>query len=144
MKIKSWEMFRALGVETRLRIFEILKADGPMGVKELAEIVGITPAAVSQHLKVLRQAGLVTSERQGYYIPYSIDDEAMEHCRSMMLDTCSCTLHNHGFKHHQHHGPRHWCNREELELEHLKKYETRIEKELKAVRKRIDELRKKK
>ena len=136
--LKSWRMFKALGVETRLRIFEAIKDDGPLGVKRLAEIVGITPAAVSQHLKVLREAGLVTNERRGYWIPYSIDEEAMEHCRSVMLHVCSCHWPGHP---HGHSGCR--CE-EETELETLKKYEERIERELESVRKRIDELKEKK
>jgi DNA-binding transcriptional ArsR family regulator len=127
-------MFRALSVETRLRIFEVLKRDGPLGVKRLAEIVGVTPAAVSQHLKILKQAGLVTNERQGYYIPYSIDEKAMEECRWLMFHVCSCHRPRH------HHGERGRCRDDSIELEELKKYERHIEKELEAIRKRIESL----
>ncbi len=72
------EMFKVLAVDTRVKIIEILKSNGPLGAKKISEMLGITPAAVSQHLKILRQSGLVRSERKGYWIPYSIDEEALE------------------------------------------------------------------
>ena len=68
MKIEPSEMFKALAVETRVKIIELLKSEGPLGAKKIAERVGITPAAVSQHLKILRQVGFVRSERNGYWI----------------------------------------------------------------------------
>jgi DNA-binding transcriptional ArsR family regulator len=125
-----------LSVETRLRIFEILKAEGPLGVKRLAEIIGVTPAAVSQHLKVLKQAGLVRNERHGYYIPYSIDEEAMEDCRGVMMRVCSCRWP------HQHHGKKRCGPENEDELESLREYEKQIEDELKSIRRRIEKIRK--
>jgi len=80
------EMFKVLAVETRVKIIELLKSKGPLGAKNIAGLVGITPAAVSQHLKILRQAGLVRSERKGYWIPYSIDEEALECHPSLALN----------------------------------------------------------
>lgn len=90
MKLGPAEMFKVLGVETRIRIIELLKSKGSLGVKKIAEVLEITPAAVSQHLKVLRQAGLVSNERKGYWIPYSIDVEALENCRCIVNDVCIC------------------------------------------------------
>ncbi|NLI97678.1 winged helix-turn-helix transcriptional regulator [bacterium] len=87
---KHVELFKALSVETRIRIIEILKEKGPQGVKELAATLNITPSAVSQHLKVLRYAGLVHCERKGYWLPYEIDEVAMEHCRDALTNVCSC------------------------------------------------------
>jgi DNA-binding transcriptional ArsR family regulator len=48
-----------------------------MGANELAEALAITPSAVSQHLKILRFAGLVRSERKGYWLPYEVDQSAL-------------------------------------------------------------------
>ena len=62
MELRPSDLFRALGVENRIKIIELLKSRGPIGVKEIAEVIGITPAAVSQHLRVLKHAGLVQSE----------------------------------------------------------------------------------
>lgn len=137
MRPNPWEMFRALSVETRLKIFEILKTEGPLGVKRLAEIIGVTPAAVSQHLKILKQAGLVRNERQGYFIPYAIDEDAVEDCCGVMLRVCSCRWPRH---HHGKHGHR---EEDDDELTSLKEYEKQIEKELQAVRKRIETIKRK-
>ncbi len=132
MRPNPWEMFRALSVETRLKIFEILKTEGALGVKRLAEIVGVTPAAVSQHLKILKQAGLVRNERQGYYIPYSIDEDAVEDCCGVMIRVCSC-------RRPQRHQGENGCSKEgNDEIDSLREYEKQIEKELRMVRKRIE------
>jgi DNA-binding transcriptional ArsR family regulator len=90
MKMHPSEIFKVLGVETRIKILELLKTKGPLGAKVIAEELGISPAAVSQHLKVMRQADLVKNERKGYYIPYSVDEKAMEKCCVMLVDVCKC------------------------------------------------------
>jgi DNA-binding transcriptional ArsR family regulator len=84
MNIEPSEIFKVLSVETRVKIIELLKGQGPLGAKDIAATIGITTAAVSQHLKILKQAGLVRSERKGYWIPYSIDEKAMENCRQIL------------------------------------------------------------
>lgn len=126
------EMFKVLGVETRVRIIELLKSNGPLGAKNIAELLGVTPAAVSQHLKILRQAGLVRSERQGYWIPYSIDEGALEECGQLLNEVCTCGCRGTGnFKE---------AALEASSLESLKKYERELQKELRTVRDRIKEL----
>lgn len=132
MNLEPTEMFKALAVETRVKIIELLKSEGPLGAKKIAELVGITPAAVSQHLRILRQVGFVRSERNGYWIPYSLNEEALENCREMLTEICTCGCQGKGeFR--------------EKELSDssrasLKKYEQEIEAELEAVRGRIKEL----
>lgn len=93
MPLEPSEVFKVLGVGNRVRIVELLKTRGPLGVNALAESLSISPAAVSQHLKVLRHAGLVTPERKGYWIPYSLNEEAMESCRCLVNEVCSCGCH---------------------------------------------------
>ncbi|HHT9139468.1 MAG TPA: ArsR/SmtB family transcription factor [Candidatus Tripitaka californicus] len=127
------EMFKVLGVETRVRIINLLKSKGPLGAKNIAELVGITPAAVSQHLKILRQAGMVRSERKGYWIPYSIDEEALENCRQALSEICTCGCRGTGKFREK--------NLNESGLESLKKYEKELRNELKIVRERIKEIR---
>jgi DNA-binding transcriptional ArsR family regulator len=132
MNLEPSEMFKALAVETRVKIIELLKSEGPMGAKKIAEQVGVTPAAVSQHLKILRQAGFVRSERNGYWIPYSIDEEALENCGEVLTEICTCGCEGTGnFKEKQ---------LEDSSLESLTKYEREIENELRNVRDRIKEL----
>src|SRR6056300_1381191 len=90
MDIEPSEIFKVLSGETRVKIINLLKGQGPLGAKEIAATIGITTAAVSQHLKILKQAGLVRSERKGYWIPYSIDEKAMETCRELLTQVCTC------------------------------------------------------
>ncbi|MFX0195761.1 MAG: ArsR/SmtB family transcription factor [Candidatus Hodarchaeota archaeon] len=136
MKLAPTEMFKVLGVESRVRIIELLKSKGPLGAKNIAEVLGITPAAVSQHLKILRQAGLVRNERKGYWIPYSIDEEALEDCRSILNEICTCGCKGTcRFKEHE---------QNNTSLTSLMKYETELKKELQIIRERISEIRAKK
>jgi DNA-binding transcriptional ArsR family regulator len=84
------ELFKVLGVETRLKILRLLQAEGPTGVKRIAEVLGMTPSAVSQHMKVLRQAGLASRKRSGYWVPYSVDEKGLDACCCMLIETCTC------------------------------------------------------
>ena len=83
------ELFKLLSVDKRIEIIERLKC-GPMTVNGLAEKLGVTPSAVSQHLRVLKAAGLVTNERKGYFIHYSLNEEALEACRERLNRICNC------------------------------------------------------
>ncbi len=87
------ELFRVLGATARLHIIELLRRRGSMGVTDLADELGVTPAAISQHLKLMRQSGLVSKERDGYRVPYSLDAEGLTDCCSMLVDACSCHCH---------------------------------------------------
>ncbi len=132
MKLVPSEMFKVLAVETRVRIIDLLKSRGPLGAKNIAELVGVTPAAVSQHLKILRQSGLVRSERKGYWIPYSIDEEALENCRQILNEVCTCgCLETGKFKEKELSG---------ASLELLRKYEKELQNEIRTVRERIKEI----
>ncbi len=69
-------VFKALSDETRLRLLTLLADQGPEGalcVGALARRLEITQSAVSQHLGVLRMAGLVIDERRGYYVHYRVN-----------------------------------------------------------------------
>ena len=69
--------FAALGDPTRRKLFERL-ADGPRAVGELARRLPVSRPAVSQHLKVLEDAGLVRHVRQGTRRIYEIDRRGIE------------------------------------------------------------------
>jgi DNA-binding transcriptional ArsR family regulator len=62
----------ALGDPTRRQVFELLRA-GPRSVGELAAELPVSRPAVSQHLRVLGEAGLVTHRRQGTRHLYELD-----------------------------------------------------------------------
>ena len=71
----------ALGDPTRREIFEKL-ADGPLGVQQIADGMPVSRPAVSQHLKVLKEAGLVTDRAQGTRRLYSLDPTGIEALRA--------------------------------------------------------------
>jgi ArsR family transcriptional regulator len=64
-------LFRALGHPVRVRILELL-LDGPRPVHELVAEIGIAPANLSQQLAVLRNAGLISDDRQGGTVTYAL------------------------------------------------------------------------
>ncbi len=71
------ELFKVLSVETRVRILQMLQ-ERPLCVNALAGRLGVTHSAVSQHLRVLRSAGLVSADKQGYFVHYRLHEEAVE------------------------------------------------------------------
>jgi ArsR family transcriptional regulator, arsenate/arsenite/antimonite-responsive transcriptional repressor len=133
MKFEPSELFKALAVETRVKIIDLLKSKGPLGAKNIAELIGVTPAAISQHLKILKQLGLVRNERKGYWIPYSIDEEALENCRKLLNEVCTCGCGGTGRFKEKVLG--------KSGLEALKQYEKELQNELRTVRERIEEMR---
>jgi DNA-binding transcriptional ArsR family regulator len=72
--------FYALGDPTRRLIFERLR-EGPATVTALAEGLPVSRPAVSQHLKVLKEAGLVREERDGTRRIYEIDPKGLGQLR---------------------------------------------------------------
>jgi DNA-binding transcriptional ArsR family regulator len=71
----------ALGDATRRAIFELL-ADGPRPVGEIAREVPVTRPAVSQHLKVLKEAGLVIDRPNGTRRLYQMNPEGVAALRT--------------------------------------------------------------
>jgi DNA-binding transcriptional ArsR family regulator len=73
-----WE---ALGDPTRRSIFERLRS-GPRSVGELAEGLPVSRPAVSQHLRVLKHAGLVSDTRDGTRRLYRVDPRGLDELRA--------------------------------------------------------------
>jgi len=71
----------ALADSTRMAIFQRLSA-GPLAVNELAGMLPVTRPAVSQHLKVLKEAGLVRDHKEGTRRLYRLDPEGIERLRA--------------------------------------------------------------
>ena len=71
--------FAALSDPVRLRIFSIIAAqsDGEAWACDLVEPVGRSQPTVSHHLKVLRDAGLLTSQRRASWVYYAVVPEAL-------------------------------------------------------------------
>ena len=83
------ELFKILSVDKRIEIVELLKKEA-RSVNAMAEALGITQSAVSQHLRVLKAAGLVKDKRQGYWIYYSLNKDVLEKCRRRLNRICTC------------------------------------------------------
>lgn len=83
------DVFKALSDPTRLKLVKLLGncapgvcEGGALCVNALSHRLGVTQSAVSQHLRVLKHAGLVRGERHGSFMHYSLDPGGMEKCRA--------------------------------------------------------------
>jgi|SRR3989338_3606555 len=83
------ELFKIFCVDKRIEIIEHLK-NGSMNVNSLADSLKISPSAISQHLRVLKSAGLVIDERKGYWVHYSLNRNALEKARQRLNRICTC------------------------------------------------------
>lgn len=68
---------KALSHATRLAMLELLRP-GPLCVGALARTLGVSEAATSQHLRILREVGFVKGEKQGYWTHYALQPEALD------------------------------------------------------------------
>ncbi|MBU0741788.1 metalloregulator ArsR/SmtB family transcription factor [bacterium] len=78
------ELCKTLSNPKRLEILDILKDEGEICVNELAERLEIPKANTSQHLAVLRQAGVVNTRKDGINVYYSLRSRKI-------TDACSLT-----------------------------------------------------
>tara|TARA_R110002049_G_scaffold137695_1_gene297732 strand:- start:668 stop:922 length:255 start_codon:yes stop_codon:yes gene_type:complete len=70
-------LFKALNDETRRQILELLK-EKDMTAGEIADAFNISKPSISHHLDILKRADLVSSEKQGQFITYSINTTILE------------------------------------------------------------------
>jgi len=73
---KQARIFKVLSVGTRVRMIDLLKRRS-LCVNALARTLDITPAAISQHLRVLRDADIVVADKQGYFVHYRVNKETL-------------------------------------------------------------------
>jgi DNA-binding transcriptional ArsR family regulator len=69
-------MLQVLAVGTRVRIIHLLKGRA-LCVGALSARLDVTQGAVSQHLRILREAGLVLPEKRGYYVHYRLNNKVL-------------------------------------------------------------------
>ena len=102
MAHEASEIFKALSVPSRIHILSLLKSHGPMPGKDIATAVGMSSPAVSQHLKILKSAGLVDAQRQGYWVPYAVNVDALHNCCGHLIKVCACpSCHDSGDDQHK-------------------------------------------
>jgi DNA-binding transcriptional ArsR family regulator len=79
------DTMHALGDPIRRQILNLLKK-GPMAAGDIAGRFDVTGAAVSRHLSVLRQAGLIRDRREGKYIYYELNASILEEVMLWIAD----------------------------------------------------------
>lgn len=72
------EMLAAMGEPTRLAILHFLSVESPKSVGEVAKFVGMDMVNASHHLRVLKNAGLVTSQKNGRFVEYKINEDVAD------------------------------------------------------------------
>ena len=100
-------IFKVLSAATRIRILRLLRGRA-LCVGMLSEQLDITQGGVSQHLRILREAGLVIAEKRGYYVHYRVREEALAewrrriddlfHGRDRLAGVCRSPKKRHGAK----------------------------------------------
>ena len=75
--------FKALSSDVRLEILSLL-AEGPLCVNALVSRLNVSQPAVSQHLKILENAGLVKGSKMGYRVHYSIIPGSFAECSAFL------------------------------------------------------------
>ncbi len=70
------KLLKVLSVETRVRIVQLLKGRA-LCVNALAARLNVTQGAVSQHLRFMRDAGLVIDDRRGTFVHYRLDEKTL-------------------------------------------------------------------
>jgi ArsR family transcriptional regulator, arsenate/arsenite/antimonite-responsive transcriptional repressor len=85
------DVFRALADPIRLELLAQIAARGPVCVCHLQDELPYSQSRISKHLSALRRAGLVTSRREGTWIYYSVESEALSIGREF-LDQLDASL----------------------------------------------------
>jgi len=70
-------IFKALNDETRRQIVELLK-EGDMNAGEIADEFNISKPSISHHLDILKRADLLTSQKKGQFVEYSLNTSILE------------------------------------------------------------------
>ena len=79
------ELFKVFGDSTRIRILSCLKVS-ELCVNDIAEALNMTLSAVSHQLRILKNAKLIKSRKQGKEVYYSLDDDHVEKIIDCGLD----------------------------------------------------------
>src|ERR1700680_2454855 len=90
--VRYADMFTAMGTESRLRIMRVLLSAHPEGmvVGDIGNDLGIAASTLSHHLDKLKNEGLVRVRREGTYLWYSANAEALQELLGFLYAEC-CT-----------------------------------------------------
>ena len=79
------KVFKALGDETRREILKLLNEED-MSAGDIASHFNISKPAISKHLSILKEAELITSEKKGQFLIYSINLSVIQEVMSYFMD----------------------------------------------------------
>lgn len=82
----SDSFYKAISDRTRREILSLLRRKGPMSVNEIAGNFTISLPAISEHLKVLRNADLVSTRKEKQFVFYSLNTTVLEDLGRWILD----------------------------------------------------------
>lgn len=77
-------LFKALNDQTRRKILELLK-EQDMNAGDIAGKFNMTKPSISHHLDLLKRAGLITSDKKGQFVVYSLNTSILEDLLSWVL-----------------------------------------------------------
>jgi ArsR family transcriptional regulator len=77
-------MFKALGDPVRLRLMSLIASTSEVCVCDLTDAFEVSGPTISHHLRVLREAGLVDSERRGTWVYYWVRVEALRQLGALL------------------------------------------------------------
>ena len=77
-------LFKALNDQTRRQIVELLK-DKDMNAGQISDHFNISKPSISHHLDILKRAELITSEKTGQFVQYSLNTSILEDLLSWVL-----------------------------------------------------------
>jgi len=85
------QVFKALGDPVRLRLLSLIGAHqgGEVCVCELADAFDLTQPTISHHLKVLREAGIIASERRGTWVYYRLEPAVLDRMGALLTAPAS-------------------------------------------------------
>lgn len=78
-------LFKALNDPTRRRILDMLK-EKDLTAGEIADAFNISKPSISHHLDLLKQAGLISSTREGQFLRYTLDTTVLEDALQWLMD----------------------------------------------------------
>ena len=76
--------FKALGDPVRLRLLGLIASETEVCVCDLTPAFELSGSTISHHLKVLREAGLVDSDRRGTWVYYRVLPDALEELKALL------------------------------------------------------------
>lgn len=81
------DQWSALSDPTRRKILALLR-EQPMNAGDIAAQFTLSQPAISKHLDILKNAQLVTTERHGQYLTYTLNATAMQDMAALLMDFC--------------------------------------------------------